>query len=784
MTEPTPVDPLAPLDPYVLHLSWIFDDTAPSDGIGVPRDCYLNTATGDVYQKADDNTWGSPAGTFGSALVAELAQAAAEAAQAAAEAAQAAAEAAIGDAEAAASAAADSASEAAASAASAQLLSDRSPFVGPLVTVDGYDLEFALVDGDGAVMFAVSRDNVFLSVVGGVLAPPGSGGEPFEGPLVEVNGYFLRSATVDSTGAVNKAIDINYTELKYAHGGLVRVDGHVFQGPLVESNGYMLREAHIGGDGAVYGAIDMVGIMLTLDAGFLVPVGSGGGHETPALLYDAPSGLWMPDDNDEVLDIFFVWGQSLAEGSNPIEGDVTFTDTALDPGYSLMLEAGAFPDTDTSAAFSDLREGNGSAGSIETIGSRMFHAMQTEWNAALGRKRKMLWFAAALGGRPYYQIKKGTPVWDQIVQHLDEAKTIASGLGLTCRLVGVVWMHGEQDLKDANMHAYARFMIESRRDVDDLAREMFGQTNIVRMFVSQGNLKAYLDNEIPNTPVAQLLAPDLDPYTYCVGPKYYFAQNGGGVHPTAEGYAMIGETIGHAVIQSLYGIGWYPVRTDEVWWSATDSTPELTIRYRQPIKIDTSDDWVNDSDLDAHGFLFEDGTGSPPTITSVTATASAVTSHIVVTGVASVTLGDSASDYGQTMGGTRSFVVEIVADGVKYGVWAKPSEWQVSDILANLSAQIAGSSVADNVITMPGGLSTLTATAYSDEIVLTLSAIPTGKRQKLSYATKETGAGGSGRTTGARGTVRFPISWGRSAISGTPELADWACAEVIVLPPL
>jgi hypothetical protein len=67
----------------------------------------------------------------------------------------------------------------------------------------------------------------------------------------------------------------------------------------------------------------------------------------------------------------------------------------------------------------------------------------------------------------------------------------------------------------------------------------------------------------------------------------------------------------------------------------------------------------------------------------------------------------------------------------------------------------------------------------TDTLEITLSATPTGKRPRLFYAQRVTGAGGMGNQTGARGCVRASASYATS-VTG-PALYHWATVQVFDL---
>jgi hypothetical protein len=87
------------------------------------------------------------------------------------------------------------------------------------------------------------------------------------------------------------------------------------------------------------------------------------------------------------------------------------------------------------------------------------------------------------------------------------------------------------------------------------------------------------------------------------------------IHYSAAGRDCYGITLGDIIFQDYFGPGYRPMVPDQIWFS---SPTTISIRWPYPPYIDTSEAMVQTSGMPSGGYAgiyFDDGSGSPPTIT-------------------------------------------------------------------------------------------------------------------------------------------------------------------------
>jgi hypothetical protein len=308
----------------------------------------------------------------------------------------------------------------------------------------------------------------------------------------------------------------------------------------------------------------------------------------------------------------------------------------------------------------------------------------------------MLMAVSAHSGEPYVDIGVGTPVYAEVLRLVQAAKGIAAAQGKTLVVEAILALHGEADYTLGTPEAqYLSDLLTLRQTATKDICAVTGQANPVKLLAYQTLHGHVVPGVNPRIPMAQLAAMDADPLCTCIGPMYFVPEAlGDSWHPSAIGYAQLGELFGKAIQSAVFERKFKPCRTTGVAWASTGSSPTIAATYDRPVTIDVSGAIVSPVGITpGMGFDFTDGSPTPPAITNVTMA--------------------------------------------------------------------------------PGDANT---------VQISLSRMPSGNAPQLFYACRTSNQYGYGNQTGARGLIRGTQSFMRS-VTG-PLLYNWACVEVLALPPV
>jgi hypothetical protein len=509
-----------------------------------------------------------------------------------------------------------------------------------------------------------------------------------------------------------------------------------------------------------------------------------GGSAIPTYAYSAGNGNTLPADTT-VYELIFGYGYSLDYGNNGAS-DVTVTTAALDTGNSLMFNSGVRPYGAAVTSLVDLVEGTNAGASKESGGAQMLHALQTRFLAATGSKRKMIYFVAGLGGADIPSVKRGSVTYAEALRLVKAAVTLAGAAGGKVVVRGFTTQLGAGEYNHRNTalrvkHLYARLRADFSTDI----RAITGQSEPVRMMIVQVNRGFTAPVADPTWSNGALQAGEMDPLICVAGPQYQLQGDSGvaidgqpaGAHFSVVGYADQGVYLGtRPVAEEWYGNGFEALRA-VAWWMSSSTT--ITVTYNKPVLVDTSSAVVDDTALAFHGFNFDDGSGSPPTLTGVAYPATTVQLNVTSNTVTFTSSGGAgATASWRTAGVLTVATLQITVAGVKYWQTVRADD-VVGDTVTAFAALIAGTTVSTNVLSFTSTPASLSAAIYQDTLILTLSTAPTGLRKRLYYANQLTGSGQAGNQTGARGTVRGPALVGTGPTSDP--LYEWACVQVLDL---
>lgn len=580
---------------------------------------------------------------------------------------------------------------------------------------------------DGTVWRA-NGTSALLQIVGGYVAPGSSVfgsvlSQDFQQlPIMDAgNGNWWLTLEVDSTGRISWGID--------SAGGIWRANGG---SSLVQESGTATVPVY------------------ATDTNFGGPGNPGTGN-----VYGT---LAVAETNAGFVDMYIGFGQSWDQATNAAPFDAPFVTAPPDAANILMLSAGLYPQGAASTSFVGAYA-QAQNGAIEPFGPLAGKAIRTAFTAASIAGPKLLFVVAARGGTPYIGIKRGTTTYAQALAYVSQAFNIARANGQTLRVRGLVTRHGEQDADQTSRDAFCVDWLKLRADLDADIKAITGQSVPVNLFTFQSCDHLVTSTAVdPLATLAQLDMVDAEPArvflsfpSYWIGPQDNSAGANTGAHYMAMGFAQMDEAEGLAIQSVNYGPNYRPLRllrgrTGCYWSSATT----IELLYTQPVIIDTSNAVVDNSQLAAYGFDFNDGSGSPPAISGVTQSA---TGYNPAVSGSTITFGTP---------GNPQIAVVIVFSGVSYSMKVDAS-FTGSQIAAGFAAAIPGASAAGAVLTLTGAPTS--CNTYSNHLTVTLSGAPTGKNDVLRYACGATGTTAPGNQTAGRGVVRSPALRMLSAVA-------------------
>lgn len=369
---------------------------------------------------------------------------------------------------------------------------------------------------------------------------------------------------------------------------------------------------------------------------------AAGGVFTPAASFVAGSGLssggfCLPTPNGRpICYILPVMGQSNALGQNPT-GLAVIGDPALYPDDVFML--GSQPRvTDQFPlkymgpfdALTPLVEVQNGTSTGETPCSGWANHFVAKMFSIFGVNPKVISFVSAQGATRYYQLRRGSGAYQGYISALGDAVRLARARGWVPIVPMLNWYQGETDMEQAagvvpSASAYAAYMTQLQRDVMADTQAITGQREPVLLLITSQNHIAPTASGFDafNQPFHQAL--DLlraHPYIRIAGPNYHLAVNTTDyIHLTSIAHNRDGQKLARALLAEVAHVGWRDIHVVRHKWT---SSTAVALTFHNPVEganlvLDTSGTWVATSGLPSgnyYGFRFDDGSGSPPTISS------------------------------------------------------------------------------------------------------------------------------------------------------------------------
>ena len=332
----------------------------------------------------------------------------------------------------------------------------------------------------------------------------------------------------------------------------------------------------------------------------------------------------------DVCLILLTMGQSNATGVNGTS-DALPGATPVYPDDALMLSGASPRRTGTGLTLdtAPLKEAAVS-GERETAATSLASHLIRDLEAATGRRVRTLSAVAALGGRPYRGLSRGSAPYEAMLATVRSMAAVCRARGWIPVCPGVDWMQGESDSGGPDMSDgrtsslpasdYVRGMRQFARQLSGDIRAITGQAEDVPLFIS------HLARSAPTTAFGLWYRSTReaqrelhgDGLIRLVGAGYPFDFTPDGLHLASSGQNGRGQQVARAVAAEAFGQGWSPV-IDRAhrWISATQLEVEFEVPTL-PLVIDDSGDVVATTELEVtKGFHFDDGSTAPPSITSV-----------------------------------------------------------------------------------------------------------------------------------------------------------------------
>jgi hypothetical protein len=365
--------------------------------------------------------------------------------------------------------------------------------------------------------------------------------------------------------------------------------------------------------------------------------------------YDYVTGTAFANDALTTTDyMVIVDGTSWSIGYNQESGDAPVTTTAVSPGNALMFDVGVYPNGRAVAAYTDLLEQT-YAGGKESPCSGIASAVLQRLNARIGVTPRLILTVGGKAGNAYAGgasggtgNKRGSAAYVETLRLVGRAKAISAAAGRTLKVLAVVSLSGENELATYSTLTEQQFidaLRQWRMNLEDDCRRITGQKEPIPFVTYQ---TSWTDTQTfaLMSPVqsAQRKIHDRDPLIFQTGPVYFVDENAGGGHTTAQWYRRVGRHLGAGLTEALLGPYHTPLQVIDAWWV---SSTVFRLRYSEAVTLETTDTAITLSTLAnpaGKGIEFDDGSGSPPTITGVTVQTSTLPRGGTVSDILEVTL--------------------------------------------------------------------------------------------------------------------------------------------------
>jgi hypothetical protein len=310
---------------------------------------------------------------------------------------------------------------------------------------------------------------------------------------------------------------------------------------------------------------------------------------------DWPEALFDPDsfttylDPDRVLLGFPQWGQSKTFGQNT-DGDAILSDRPLYPGEALMPAFGVHIAGRRFDSAVDLVEWPHRR-ARETSSSALVNHYIALHEAATGVRPQVMTWITAQGSQPYHNLKRGSPVGNDLVHALHDFAAFARRIGKEPLVPCLFVNHGQNPTdRYGSAEQYVEAMKQFRRFVSGACRAILGQAEEPVIVMTQVDAGETRDLGAPNFFMrsvfrAQLRLARLDGFVLACN-EGHLPVGSDGLHCTSEGYYRQGMAWARAAFGVINRTGWRaPSISGLLWHSPTVLDIEFHVPDRGAIAI-------------------------------------------------------------------------------------------------------------------------------------------------------------------------------------------------------
>ncbi len=258
--------------------------------------------------------------------------------------------------------------------------------------------------------------------------------------------------------------------------------------------------------------------------------------------------------------------------------EIDYVNQILSTGQSLSVGVASTPALTTTQPYSNLMLTGGSGGigaggsftpliesGVETISSSMANTITAN---DVGNDFDVAVSLHGVSGYTYSQLKKGTGPYANGMTQVTNAKSAATALSRTSRVIGVTTIHGETDnYNNVSGATYQGYLEEWQDDYDTDVKAITGQSGEVPLYLCQMSsfMSSYANDATSEIPIYQLKASVDNPgEIILVAPKYFFNYSDRH-HLTGASSRWLGEYYGKVIKKvTIDHEAWRPLSPDVV----------------------------------------------------------------------------------------------------------------------------------------------------------------------------------------------------------------------------
>ncbi|MGE6693360.1 sialate O-acetylesterase [Sphingobium limneticum] len=340
--------------------------------------------------------------------------------------------------------------------------------------------------------------------------------------------------------------------------------------------------------------------------------------------------LSRPTGGSKVAYIFVLMGQSNADGENQNAADALISGAATYPAFALMLEGGPRIVSATHNATlvplieNVTNQGGGVDRQRETATSGWVNHFVRDYHAAWDEYPTVVGMSVAIGGRGVIGNKQGTEAFDRLHEGVTNAATALRAQGYSDIRTVVGWIGGESDTNTAQMTGdeFKGLMRQLRRQAGDMIRRITGElSDPLFMMVQPSNALS----DPWTQPVRQALVElDGEDGFVLAGPAYHYTMTGSAnpadyhIHRNNMGKYSTGQQLARATMAEMLGATWHGLKPLTArWGNAAGTQIVIDCNSMGTALVEDTSGAISTAGLATKGFLFDDGSGAPPAISSV-----------------------------------------------------------------------------------------------------------------------------------------------------------------------